>query len=352
MKQYTKKSLALFIVASLLVGCQNQNPNSVTSDSNSTTSQTQSSQSISTSLDVPVGVSNELLNELLQANNNDQEAKDIWIKILQQTVDFHHGKVETSGEISLYDYKGDDISSNTPNNFLEEIERKTGMIIRNNDILAMSDMESDEENTSNLINLYGKYAKVAPNYSIAVKALLNQEKSLSDEGQITDINEDTYTKDTYAPIFLQENLMNGGYLRSVDPMNHASLYVYECNETAEGFQLTATIQSVSDFQAKAKRTRVSEDENKTQTLIALDEVTKEQFVFEFDSNGILEEVTNDIFRVRIDKEGKKYVNLHNEIEIENFDVEDDFTQELDLLMQMIESRKLESGSSFDVPQWD
>lgn len=354
MQQYSKKSLALLMATSVLVGCQNQNTNlnSTSTKIDSATLQDQSTQPSVAAQTNQTEISNDLLNQLLQANQDDQKAKEVWTKLLKQTVDFHQGKVETNGEIQLYDYKGDDSTSNIPANLLEEIDRKSGMIVRDNDILAMSHMEGEEDNKSTLLNLYGKFARVSSNRSIAVKALLNQEQAHFDEGLITDINEDTYTQDTYAQVFLQENLMNGGYLRSVDPIQNASLYVYDCIETAEGFELTATIQSVSDYQKKAKRTMASEDENQTQTLIALDEATKEQYVFEFDRNGILEEVVHDIFKARIDKDKKTYVNLHDEIDIEDLDVDEQLTQELDRLLQMIESRKLESGSAFDVPQLD
>ena len=348
MKQYSRMGLALLLATNVLVGCQNANQNPSQTNTASATLQEPSEATTNN----PSAISNDLLNQLVQANQDDQLAKEIWTKLLNQTVEFHHGKVETNSEIELYDYKGDDITSHTPANLLEEIDRQSGMIVRDHDILAMSYMENDDKNQSTLLNLYGKFARVSSNRSIAVKALLNHEQAHFDEGLITDINEDTYTQDTYAEVFLQENLMNGGYLRSIDPIQNASLYVYDCIETEDGYELTATIRSVSDYQTMAKRTMVSEDENETQTLVALDEATKEQFVFTFDRNGVLKELTNDIFNVRINKDKKTYVNLHQEIEVEEFDENEHFTQELDRLMQMIESRKLESGSAFDVPQLD
>ncbi|MDO4663601.1 MAG: hypothetical protein Q4A59_01820 [Erysipelotrichaceae bacterium] len=346
MKLYAKQSLALLMATSVFVGCQSQNTNqnSISTAAASSTAPVEST--------VTSAISNDLLNQLLLANHDDQQAKEIWTKLLKQTVDYHHGKVETNSEIQLYDYKGDDITSNTPDHLIEEIDRKSGMIVRSGDILAMSNMEMDDDSQSTLLNLYGKYARVSSSRSTAVKALLDHEQAHFDEGLITDINEDTYSQDTYAQVFLQENLMNGGYLRSVDPIQNASLYVYDCIETEDGFELTATIRSVLDYQNKAKRTMVSEDENQTQTLIALDEATKEQYVFEFNRDGILEELTNDMFKARINKDKKTYVNLHQEIEIEDFDEDEHLEQELDRLMQMIESRKLESGSAFDVPSWD
>lgn len=352
MKKQFRNSLVLLLGASLFAGCQNSGTPSSSAKPESGSSAIPSSQTSSGSADSTHTVAAPLLDSLMNKSGDDEEAYKVWTQILKQTIDSAKGKIEIDSEGELFHYSSDDPSGFIRGNLLEENERHSAMVTGDQTILAASRMDFDEDEPAALLNCYGLFAKVGSNFSVVAKALLNDVNAHFDEGTITDVSEDTYTKDSFGPAFLKENIINCGYLRSVNPLEKASLYSFDLKETAEGYSLTATVKDLEEYQSKAKWTIVSEDEGQTQTVLGLDEITGETFIFEFDHDGNLEEVSNDIFHARIDQPEKTYVSLHNECDLDRFEHSERFNETVGQLMQMIESHKLESGSEFDVPEWD
>lgn len=352
MNKQFRNSLVLLLGASLFAGCQNSEKSSSLAESDSNASMIQSSQSSSATADSVNETGNPLLDKLMQTSDDDEEASKVWTQILRQTIDSNNGKVEIDSEGDLFQHTTDDPTGFSRSNLLEENERNSVLVVSDQNILAASKMDFDEDQETTLLNCYGIYAKVGSNFSVVAKALLNDEHAYFDEGIITDVSEDTYTLDSFGSAFLKENLINCGYLRSVNPLENTSLYRFDLQETANGFVLTARVKDLEEYHSKAKRTIVSEDEGQTQTILGLDEITDETFVFEFDRNGTLQEVSNDIFNARIEEPQKTYISVHNECDLDQFDHSGRFNETVGQLMQMIESHKLESGSAFDVPIWD
>lgn len=355
MKKMTGYAGALLLAAAVFAGCSSSPAPASSSQAASSVQASSAVQSQSTGKNSSANSSSQtaesadLVSELVSVSGDDEKAQEAWMKIFQKTADFYQGNVETEGDGEIYEYTTNDDSSFVDNHLIYKDGRENGFMTTSQEVLG-ADLIDMDNSFNTVIGGSGVITRIANTSTSAVVKLTDT----SDDhlkGTVEKIVDGAFTKENYGANNLREATINCGFARTVDPVHDSSLYNYDLQKKGNGYKLTLTVKNLDEYKSKASSPTVITDNVSGARTIGLNEITGETFVFDFDQNGVLEEVGNNIFHAIYVGDEKEYANVRNVTEIDRLDDLDEFQKIIGGFMQDIDSKKLTQGSEFDIEDW-
>lgn len=343
MKPILKRSGMLLVCAALLAGCTTSNQSSGTSDK-TTTSSTVGNESKGEAL----------LNAVIENSDDNEKAEKAWMNLLQQTVDYYVGSLESEGDGEIYEYQTPDESSFVTGSLLYQTARLDGMFTgrftSGSDILVadLTDLaNSDDQFISGsgvLTSIRGETKKGA------VVSLTDTKEAFT--GQVTDLFTPQESSDNLVVTNLRDSIINCGFTRTVDPVHNASLYSYKLSKEGSGYRLSLEVKDLDAYKAAATGVVPVVDNLDGKIVLGLDEIEGETFFFDFDQNGVLKEVGNNIYHAvyMVDTKldvNKLYVNVRNVTDVKNLDNASKFEESIGELL----NKDLTQGEDFSIENW-
>lgn len=379
MKPILKRSGLLLMCAALLAGCStsttttssstSSKESSVTSKDSSTSqassqvlstsektstsskasSQESSKASSTSNATNQAQTDNALLNALLANIEDDEKAEEAWMNIFQNTVEAHNGVLESEGDGEIYEYQTASESSFVTANLLYQTARLDGMSTNDDNVLIadFSDLaNSIDEFISGTGVLISMGNSEADNKGLVVSTTDTQEQF---KGSVTQVFTPSYNKETLGATNLRDSVINCGLARTVDPIHNSSLYTYSVKKKRKGYRLSLEVKDLATYKAAAAGLVPLVDNLDGKVVLGLDDIEGETFYFDFDQNGVLTEVGNNIFHAVYTTDQKVYVNVRNVTEVEGLDTDEaeDFVASVGGLLK----EDLSDGADFSIKTW-
>ncbi len=371
MKPILKRSGLLLVCAALLAGCStsttssstSSKESSVTSKASSTSkssstsekesskdsSQESSEASSQSNVAIQAQTNNALLNALLSNVEDDAKAEEAWMNIFQNTVEAHNGVLESEGDGEIYEYQTASESSFVTAHLLYQTARLNGMSANESDVLIadFSDLaNSVDEFISGTGVLISMGESEEDNKGLVVSTTDTHEQF---KGSVTEVFTPTYNKETLMATNLRDSVINCGLARSVDPIHNSSLYTYSVKKKRKGYRLNLEVKDLATYKAAAAGLVPVVDNLDGKVVLGLDDIEGETFYFDFDQNGVLTEVGNNIFHAVYTTDQKVYVNVRNVTEVEGLDADEaeDFEASVGGLLK----EDLSDGTDFSIKTW-
>ncbi len=373
MKPILKRSGLLLMCAALLAGCStsttttssstSSKESSVTSQASSTSksssttekestlsedsSQESSEASSESSVAIQAQTDNTLLNALLANVEDDAKAEEAWMNIFQNTVEAHNGVLESEGDGEIYEYQTASESSFVTAHLLYQTARLDGMSANESEVL-IADFSDLANSIDEFISGTGVLISMGEedNKGLVVSTTDTHEQF---KGSVTEVFTPTYNKETLAATNLRDSVINCGMARSVDPIHNSSLYTYSVKKKRKGYRLSLEVKDLATYKAAAAGLIPLVDNLDGKVVLGLDDIEGETFYFDFDQNGVLTEVGNNIFHAVYTSDQKVYVNVRNVTEVEGLDADEaeDFEASIGGLLK----EGLSDGADFSIKTW-
>lgn len=372
MKPILKRSSLLLVCAALLAGCStsttttsssksseessvsskasSKTSSSKTSEASSKASSQESSDSQSTTEEAtaqanqPTG--NSLLNALLNNADDDEKAEEAWMNLFKNTVEAYDNALESAGDGEIYEYQTASESSFVTAHLLYQTARLDGMSQTDNEVLIadFSDLANSDDafisGTGVLISMGEE------NKGLVVKTTDTLEEF---KGSVTQVFTPTYNQENLLANNLRDSVINCGIARTVDPVHNSSLYTYSVKKKRQGYRLILEVKDLDTYKAAAAGLVPVVDNLDGKVVLGLDDIDGEAFYFDFDQNGVLTEVSNNIFHAVYTAQQKVYVNVRNKTEVLALKESqvDDFNTSIGELLK----EDLAEGDDFSIKSW-
>lgn len=356
MSNTMKKAGALMVAAALFAGCSGTATPASQSASSEPKTQTSAADStihseISTAIDSTVKGSSQdaLLNKLMSASDDDAKARDVWMDIFDKTAGQYMNTFELEGDGEIYEYTTDDDSGFVDNHFLYETSMQTLLSDGAADLYSAQYRVVDDS-YDNFESGTGLLMRTGDN-STAFTAALSETGLDLIKGTVKDVRTPKLSRKDLPAMLIYDGLFTDGYMRSVDPVNNASLYAFDLQEDHDGYVLNISVKDIDTFRKQASTAAMITLTDDNRPALVLDEATGETWRVKFNRSGILEEVDSNIFHANILEDGKDtndkvYINLRAKNEVDHFDDARQFVAAFNPLMDKIQDGSLKAGSEF------
>lgn len=353
MKHVLTRGSALLMCAALFAGCAQTSAPAGNSGKNSTVPGSTVTSNPETTVNSQLTETSDadLVRQLADVSGDDAQAKEIWMNIFEKTAIAYGGNFESGTDGDIYEYQTDGDTGFVENDAhrLYETSRESYVSTEGSRVLGADVMDLDNSDDA-FMSGSGVLTQIDGTSSSAVVKLTDTSSDTL-RGTVTKVVSDSYDEKSYGAEMIRDAAINGGFARTVDPVDNASLYTFDLRTEDNGYVLSLKVKDLDTFREKASSSSVLVQNLDEKMVIGLDEVTDETYEFRFTKDGVLREVDNTIFHAVYDDGNKTYVNVRNETEIDGLEDKAQFDSAISDFMQKIADGTFKEGSDFQISDW-